>query len=94
MLHARFPYLEIMAEGYYICLRNQKGRDHAINKPRCSAGCWIIASYDEAGALVKVKPDEGSPMGIICPLGEHSPDIVYSDHRLRHPLRRKGEKVT
>jgi cysteine desulfurase NifS len=58
----------------------------------CSAGCWIIASYDETGALTRVRPDEGSPMGIICPLGEHSPDIVYSEHRLRHPLRRKGEK--
>ena len=57
-----------------------------------SAGCWIIASYDEAGALTRVRPDAGSPMGIICPLGEHSPDIVYSEHRLRHPLRRKGRE--
>jgi len=41
-----------------------------------------------------VRPDEGSPMGIICPLGEHSPDIVYSEHRLLSPLRRKGPKGT
>ncbi len=41
-----------------------------------------------------MRPDEGSPMGIICPLGEHSPDIVYSEHRLLHPLRRKGPKGT
>ncbi len=60
----------------------------------CSAGCWIIASYDARGRLCRVRPDEGSLMGIICPLGEHSPDIVYSEHRLLHPLRRKGEKGT
>lgn len=60
----------------------------------CSAGCWIIASYDEDGRIVAVRPDTGSPMGIICPLGEHSPDIVYSEHRLLHPLRRKGRKGT
>ncbi|MGD0657190.1 MAG: IscS subfamily cysteine desulfurase [Syntrophorhabdales bacterium] len=60
----------------------------------CSAGCWIIASYDAQGKLSRVRPDEGSPMGIICPLGEHSPDIVYSEHRLLHPLRRKGPKGT
>ena len=60
----------------------------------CSAGCWIIASYDGLGRLVRVRPDEGSPMGIICPMGEHSADIIYSEHRLRHPLRRKGPKGT
>ena len=59
----------------------------------CSAGCWIVAGYDEDGRIVHVRPDEeGSGMGIICPLGEHSPDIIYSEHRLLHPLRRKGEK--
>jgi len=31
-------------------------------------------------------------MGIICPLGEHSFDIIYSEHRILHPLRRKGDK--
>jgi cysteine desulfurase NifS len=60
----------------------------------CSAGCWIIASYDEDGKIVAVRPDAGSPMGITCPLGDHSPDIIYSEHRLLHPLRRKGEKGT
>ncbi len=58
----------------------------------CSAGCWITADYDQSGKIVRVRPDEGSSMGIICPLGEHSPDIIYSEHRLLHPLKRKGNK--
>ena len=31
---------------------------------------------------------------MICKLGEHSADIVYSEHRIRYPLRRKGSKGT
>ncbi|MCK5057595.1 MAG: IscS subfamily cysteine desulfurase [Candidatus Aminicenantes bacterium] len=58
----------------------------------CSAGCWIAATYDEKGRIVKVRPDEGSPMGIICKIGEHTPDILYSKERLLHPLKRKGQK--
>jgi cysteine desulfurase NifS len=58
----------------------------------CSAGCWIVAVYDEDGRIVGVRPEEGTAMGIICPLGEHSPDIIYSEHRLLHPLMRKGPK--
>ncbi len=56
----------------------------------CSAGCWIIARLDEEGRITEVRPDESSGMGMICPLGEHSPEIIYSEHRLLHPLRRKG----
>ncbi len=59
----------------------------------CSAGCWIVADYDD-GKLVKVRPDEGTPMGTICRLGEHAAEIVYSPNRLLHPMRRVGEKGT
>jgi len=58
----------------------------------CPAGCWIIATYDEEGRLAAVEPDPGSPLGITCRLGDHSPEIVYSPNRLRTPLRRKGPK--
>ena len=58
----------------------------------CSAGCWIVATYDDKGRMVNVRADEGSPMGIICKIGEYSPDIIYSKERLLFPLRRKGEK--
>ncbi|MCF8094374.1 MAG: IscS subfamily cysteine desulfurase [Desulfobacteraceae bacterium] len=60
----------------------------------CSAGCWVVAEYDEKGRIVKVRPDEESEMGILCKLGEHSPDIIYSENRLRYPMKRKGPKGT
>jgi len=58
----------------------------------CPAGCWVIVTYDDEGRLDKVRPDEGSEYGITCKLGEHSADIVYNEHRLKHPMRRKGPR--
>jgi len=60
----------------------------------CSAGCWIVAEYDARGRIIKVRPDEGTPMGMLCKIGEHSPEIIYSANRLKHPLKRKGPKGT
>ncbi len=60
----------------------------------CPAGCWVVVTYDEEGKLDGVRPDESSDFGIICKLGKHSRDIVYSDHRLRYPMRRKGPRGT
>ncbi|MBS3732552.1 MAG: molybdopterin-dependent oxidoreductase, partial [Desulfobacterales bacterium] len=60
----------------------------------CAAGCWIVAEYDESGRISGIRPDESSEMGIVCKLGEHAADIVYSEHRLRHPMRRTGPKGT
>jgi cysteine desulfurase NifS len=60
----------------------------------CSAGCWITAALDEQGRLVQVSPEAGTPMGILCKLGERSSEIVYSPDRLLHPLKRKGDKGT
>ena len=58
----------------------------------CPAGCWVKVSYDEQGKLNQVRADDESSLGMICPLGERSADIVYSQHRLKHPMRRKGPK--
>ena len=58
----------------------------------CSAGCGVIVSYDQAGRISAVRADETSPFGMICKVGEHSPEIVYSGHRIPHPLRRVGPK--
>ncbi len=58
----------------------------------CPAGCWIKVHFDKEGKLSRVEPDDSSDLGMICTLGEHSADIVYSEHRLRHPLRRSGKK--
>lgn len=60
----------------------------------CSAGCWIVAEYDGQNKMVNVRPDDAFEMGLLCRIGEKSPEIVYSPHRLKHPLKRKGAKGT
>lgn len=60
----------------------------------CPAGCWVTVAYDDDGRIDKVRPDESSHLGMICKLGEHSAEIVYSKDRLRYPMRRRGAKGT
>lgn len=60
----------------------------------CPAGCWVVVTYDEEGRIHQVRPDESSSFGVICRLGEHSAEIVYSKDRLLYPMRRKGPKGT
>lgn len=60
----------------------------------CPAGCWVVVTYDNDGKLDKVYPDNSSPLGMICKLGEHSAEIVYSKDRLLYPMKRKGKKGT
>jgi anaerobic selenocysteine-containing dehydrogenase len=60
----------------------------------CSAGCWIIAGYDENGRIAEVRADEGSEMGIVCKLGRNSPEIVCSKDRLLYPMKRTGARGT
>jgi len=60
----------------------------------CPAGCWVVVTYDAEGRIKEVRADESSPFGVICRLGEHSPEIVYSKDRLLYPMRRRGEKGT
>jgi cysteine desulfurase NifS len=44
--------------------------------------------------MVDIKADSGHPLGMICRRGEYAPEIVYSDYRLKNPLKRKGKKGT
>ncbi|MDR3555368.1 MAG: IscS subfamily cysteine desulfurase [Syntrophobacteraceae bacterium] len=60
----------------------------------CPAGCWVIVTCGADGKMSSVRADEGSPLGIVCKLGQHSAEIVYSENRLQYPLRRKGPKGT
>ncbi|MFI5294989.1 MAG: IscS subfamily cysteine desulfurase [Thermodesulfovibrionales bacterium] len=60
----------------------------------CPSGCWVVVEFDSQGRISRLRPDEGSPMGMLCRLGEHAPEIVYSENRLLTPLRRKGPKGT
>ena len=59
----------------------------------CPGGCWVDIHLRD-GRIVKVEPSANAPAGMFCKLGEHSPEIVYSPHRLLHPLRRTGSKGT
>ena len=59
----------------------------------CPAGCWIEAGMDN-GRLVDIRADQEHALGMICRRGQHAAEIIYSDHRLKHPLKRKGPKGT
>lgn len=58
----------------------------------CPAGCWVDVGLDEAGTLVDIRAERDEPLGMICRRGAHAPEIVYSEHRLRYPMRRTGAK--
>jgi len=57
----------------------------------CPAGCWVEVGLRE-GVLVDIREDPDSSLGMICRRGRHAPDIVYSEHRLKYPMRRVGPK--
>ncbi len=59
----------------------------------CPAGCWVEVALSN-GRLVDIRPDTSHSLGTICQLGEHAPQIVYSEDRLKYPLRRAGPKGT
>ncbi len=60
----------------------------------CPAGCWVVVTFDSDGKIDKVRADESSDLGMICKLGEHSREIVYSKDRIRYPMKRVGPKGT
>jgi len=57
----------------------------------CPAGCWVNIGMKN-GRMLEVEADTGHPLGMICRRGQHAPEIVYSENRLKHPLRRSGAK--
>ncbi len=57
----------------------------------CPAGCWVEVGLQN-GKLVDIRQDTGHPLGMICRRGQHAPEIVYSEHRLKHPMKRVGPK--
>src|SRR5665213_3993704 len=57
----------------------------------CPAGCFVTATLED-GRLVKVEPQEGNRLGMICQIGRHSPEIVHDPDRLLYPLRRIGPR--
>ncbi len=59
----------------------------------CPAGCWVEVALGD-GRLLDIRPDKSHSLGIICRRGRHAPEIVYSEHRLRYPMKRTGPKGT
>jgi len=57
----------------------------------CPAGCWVEVAIKD-GRLVDIRPDDSHVLGMICRRGQHASEIVYSDSRLRHPMKRVGAK--
>ena len=57
----------------------------------CPAGCWVEVGLKD-GKLVDIKQDVTHNLGMICRRGQHAPEIVYSEHRLKFPMRRRGAK--
>ena len=57
----------------------------------CPAGCWVEVAFRD-GRLVDIRPDDSHALGMICRRGKHAPEIVYSDSRLKYPMRRVGDK--
>lgn len=59
----------------------------------CPAGCWIEAGIED-GKMVDIRADKSHQLGMICRRGKYAPDIIYSEHRLQHPMKRVGPKGT
>ncbi len=57
----------------------------------CPAGCWVEVGLRN-GTLVAIQPAANHTLGMICRRGQHAPEIVYSEHRLKYPMRRAGPK--
>ncbi|MCF8129704.1 MAG: molybdopterin-dependent oxidoreductase [Deltaproteobacteria bacterium] len=60
-----------------------------------SPGCGAIIHFDEDGKIDRLEPDPDAPSGkVLCPLAGSAKEIVYSESRLTHPLKRVGPKGT
>ncbi len=68
-------------------------RSVARTGPGCHNGCGVLL-YVEDGKLVKVHGDPEYPLnqGRLCPRCVALPEVVYHPDRLRHPLKRIGQR--
>lgn len=58
-----------------------------------SPGCGAIIHFDIEGKIDRLEPDPDAPSGnILCPIAGSAKQIIYSDKRLKHPLKRIGPK--
>lgn len=68
--------------------------NNGVVKTVCQLCPWYcgINVCVEDGRIVKVEgmPDSSATQGYICPKGEHCLDYVYSENRLKYPLKKKN----
>ena len=57
----------------------------------CPGGCGVNIELVD-GKVEKVFPIKGHPIGVVCVRGVHAREIIYSNDRLKHPLRRVGKR--
>ena len=58
-----------------------------------SPGCGAVVHFDDEGRIERLTPDPAAPAGkVLCPIADSVREIVYSDKRLRQPLKRIGPK--
>lgn len=57
----------------------------------CPDKCDVVVTI-ENDKIVKVEPDKNSKRGRVCRRGALSPQIIYSEKRIKTPLIRDGEK--
>ncbi len=49
--------------------------------------------YDEENRIDRLEPDPDAPVGsVLCPIAGSAKEIIYSENRLKHPLKRTGPK--
>ena len=58
-----------------------------------SPGCGVNVHFDEHGKIKKLTPDPDAVMGsVLCPMADSARQIIYSESRIKQPLKRKGPK--
>jgi len=60
-----------------------------------SPGCGATVHFDSEGRIERLTPDPEAPMGrVLCPIAQSAKEIIYSDKRISHPMKRVGPKGT
>jgi len=58
-----------------------------------SPGCGVNVHFDASGKIEQLTPDSGGVMGsVLCPMAASAKQIIYSDARIKQPLKRIGPK--
>jgi anaerobic selenocysteine-containing dehydrogenase len=58
-----------------------------------SPGCGVIVHFDENERIVRLDPDPEAPLGkVLCPIADSVEEVIYSEKRITHPMKRVGPK--